>query len=115
MSTPRTADFLERLSARDPAAAWLAGALLDAGWSVRSLDGPLQMDVWQLLLERGTCRVRFGVERGRSDGVHVADDAGAYRPLAEAMSRDAHGTTALAEDPDVVLDWLNQRAVRSSP
>lgn len=115
VSSPEIADFLARLSARDQAAAWLAGELLEAGWSLRRLDGPLQMDVWQLLLDRGTCSVRFGIERGRSDGVHVADRAGAFRPLAEAMAGSPQGSASLADDPTAVLHWLNQQSDRSAP
>jgi hypothetical protein len=111
VSSPEITSFLARLSARDEAAAWLAGELLDAGWSLRSLDGPMQMDVWQLLLDRGTRTVRFGMERGYSDGVHVADHAGAYRPIAEAMS----GSATLAEDPAAVLRWLNRRSDLAAP
>ncbi len=84
--------------------------MLEAGWSVRRLDGPMQMDVWQLLLDRGACSVRFGMERGRSDGVHVADRAGAYRPLAEVMA----GSATPADDP-TILDWLNQQSGHSAP
>lgn len=106
MSGAGTADFFDRLSLRDPPAAWLARELLDAGWSVRSLTGPEQMDVWELLLDRGTCSVRFGLERGSSDGVHVADRAGSYRPITEAMSVSGQPNTILAEEPAVVLQWL---------
>jgi hypothetical protein len=115
VSSPGIADFLARLSARDQAAAWLAGELLEAGWSVRRLDGPLQMDVWQLLLDRGACSVRFGMERGRSDGVHVADRADGFRPLAEAMAGSAQGGTLLAEDPTAVFHWLTQQSGHAAP
>jgi hypothetical protein len=110
MNSPDTADFLARLSSRDPSAAWLAREMLDAGWSVRSLTGPVQMDVWELLLDRGTYSVRFGMERGFSDGVHVAYHAGAYRPIIEAMSVGTRTRSALADDPTAVLHWLNQKS-----
>ncbi|MDQ0727338.1 hypothetical protein [Microbacterium sp. W4I20] len=109
MSSPETTDFLDRLSSRDPASARLARELLDAGWAVRDLFGPEQMDVWQLLLHRGTCTVRFGMERGYSDGVHVADSTGAYRPLAAAMSVTDPGIRVPA-DATAVIDWLKRQA-----
>ncbi|MFB8189155.1 hypothetical protein ACFC14_07495 [Microbacterium sp. NPDC055988] len=108
MSTPDLAGFLDRLAPRDEAAAWLARRLLESGWSVCELTGPVQMDVWQLLLERGKHRVRFGIERGRSDGVLVRDDAGAYRPILDAVSVNGEVPGSLAEDRTVVLRWLDE-------
>jgi len=108
MSGPEVSDFLGRLSSRDHAAAWLARELLAAGWSIRSLTGPVQMDVWELLLRRGTRTVRFGIERGRSDGVHFVDGAETYRPVVEAMSMGERAVSPLSEDPAAVLQWLNK-------
>ena len=63
--------FFDHLAPRDSEAAQLARHLLAAGWGVRVFWGPEQMDVWQLTVQRGEWFVRFGVERGRSDGVLV--------------------------------------------
>ncbi|MGW9159050.1 hypothetical protein [Microbacterium sp. NPDC055665] len=110
MSTPDLAGFLDRLAPRDEAAAWLARRLLESGWSVCELSGPVQMDVWQLLLERGTHRVRFGIERGRSDGVLVRLGTGAYRPILDAMSVNGEAPGSLADDRTAVLRWLDEES-----
>lgn len=109
MSSSSDADgFLARLSPRDGSAAWLARRLLESGWAIRELSGPQQMDVWQLLLARGTTCVRFGIERGRSDGVLVAVGSGAFRPVAESMSAGASADDPAADDATAVLRWLNR-------
>ncbi len=112
MGVSGVAEFLARLSSRDPSAASLGQHLLEAGWTVQSISGPQQMDVWELLLRRGTLSVRLGIERGYSDGVLVADLPGAYRPLITAMRlpQDVSGSRGdpLAENPDAVIAWLNQ-------
>ncbi|WAA66483.1 hypothetical protein [Microbacterium oxydans] len=107
MSTPDLAEFLDHLAPRDEPAAWLACRLLESGWSVFELTGPVQMDVWQLLLEHGPRRVRFGIERGRSDGVLVRDDAGAYRPILDAMGVNGESRGSLAANRVAALNWLN--------
>lgn len=110
------AEFLTRLSARDAAAAWLARELMQAGWSVHDFFGPVQMDVWQLVLRRGSCRVRFGIERGYSDGVAVADGvaggdgAVAYRPITVAMSEKKRAVASVLSDPAAALEWLTRRS-----
>lgn len=110
MSSSDVDGFLARLSSRDGSAAWLARRLLESGWAVRELSGPQQMDVWQLLLARGTTCVRFGIERGRSDGVLVAIGSGAYRPVVEAMSVGAPADGPAVHEPTAVLRWLNQQS-----
>lgn len=80
-ATPDPTAFLERLSTRDADAAQFARRLIDQGWTVSSLVGPVQMDVWELILERDDERVRFGIERGLSDGVGTLDSKGVYRPM----------------------------------
>ena len=122
MSDARVAEFLTRLSARDAAAAWLARELLQAGWSVHGFFGPVQMDVWQLVLRRGSCGVRFGIERGYSDGVAVADGvtggdaaavadrAVAYRPITVAMSETKPAVASVMRDPAAALEWLIRRS-----
>jgi hypothetical protein len=107
VSTPDLAEFLDRLAPRDESAARLVRDLIESGWSVLELTGPVQMDVWQLLLERGVRRVRFGIERGRSDGVLVSDDKGAYRPILAAMSASGSAHDTLAEHETAALRWLN--------
>lgn len=107
MSTPDLAEFLDRLAPRDESAARLVRDLIESGWSVLELTGPVQMDVWQLLLERGVRRVRFGIERGRTDGVLVSDDKGAYRPILAAMSASGSAHDTLAEHETAALRWLN--------
>jgi hypothetical protein len=64
--------FLEHLEQRDAAAAQFGRQLIDAGGIIRVFWGPEQMDVWELLVQRGRMIVRFGVERGYSDGVLIA-------------------------------------------
>jgi hypothetical protein len=66
--------FLAHLEPRDAEAAALARALLDAGHPVVEFWGPEQMDVWRLKIRSGEAVVRFGIERGFSDGVAVARD-----------------------------------------
>lgn len=62
--------FLRHLEVRDPDAATFAAELsATPGWTVVSMVGPVQMDVWELLVEGRGWTVRFGVERGYSDGV----------------------------------------------
>jgi len=62
--------FLDHLEPRDADAAAFARRLVHAdGWRVRSFVGPVQMDVWELVVERDGWWVRFGVERGYSDGI----------------------------------------------
>lgn len=68
---PETAPVLDRVRQVDSAAAELAEHLLRSGWQVVTCWGPEQMDVWMLTLARGAWRVRFGVERGYSNGVEV--------------------------------------------
>jgi len=46
--------------------------MLDDGFNVLEFWGPEQMDVWLLKLTRGTVTVQFGIERGFSDGIHLA-------------------------------------------
>ncbi|SEC23242.1 hypothetical protein [Microbacterium hydrocarbonoxydans] len=122
MGETEVAEFLTRLSARDAAAAWLARELMQAGWSVHDFFGPVQMDVWQLVLRRGSCRVRFGIERGYSDGVAVADGvtggdgaavadrAVAYRPITVAMSEKKSAVASVMSDPAAALEWLTRRS-----
>ena len=115
MGETQVAEFLTRLSARDAAAAWLARELMEAGWSVHDFFGPVQMDVWQLVLRRGSCSVRFGIERGYSDGVAVAegvavsDRAVAYRPITVAMSEKKPAVASVMSDPAAALEWLTRR------
>lgn len=111
---------------RDAASAGFAKKLIDDGGEITGFSGPEQMDVWELIVRRGGRLVRFGVERGYSDGalVRPADDtAHASRsvpvklvvlgwaramgvglalddPIAFRVDLLAHGTTA--------LDWLDQ-------
>lgn len=49
-----------------------AREMLDDGFDVQEFWGPQQMDVWLLKLTRGTVTVQFGIERGYSDGIHLA-------------------------------------------
>lgn len=56
---------------RDAASAGLAKKLLDDGGEITAFSGPEQMDVWELIVRRGGRLVRFGVERGYSDGALV--------------------------------------------
>ncbi|MGW8482429.1 hypothetical protein ACWGJP_04780 [Microbacterium sp. NPDC055903] len=104
-------DFLARLSSADQDSAWTARELLATGWVVRDVLGPVQMDVWQLLLRGGECDVRFGMERGYSDGVHVADEAGEYRPVTRMMSAE-DPSASVDTAPTDVLGWLIERAGR---
>ncbi|MCR2791660.1 hypothetical protein NQ156_01120 [Microbacterium sp. zg.Y625] len=117
------AGFLEHLDPRDAAAAAFARHLLDAGAVVRSLWGPVQMDVRGLSVQRGDMIVRFGVERGFSDGVLIgradaADESG-LRPIALAVFAwaRANGIPLQLDDPDGIevdlvtvgipaLDWV---------
>lgn len=73
MRSPDSPDlnpFLRHLEARDPEAAAFARELsVTPGWRVTDFVGPIQMDVWQLVFERHGWTVRFGVERGVSDGM----------------------------------------------
>ncbi|MEL4317446.1 hypothetical protein WJX64_00360 [Leifsonia sp. YIM 134122] len=64
--------FLEHLEQRDAVAARFARQLIDAGGTVRVFWGPQQMDAWELRVQRDQMIVRFGVERGYSDGVMIA-------------------------------------------
>ena len=64
--------FLEHLEQRDAPAAQFARQLIDTGGVVREFWGPEQMDAWELRVQRGQMIVRFGVERGYSDGVLIA-------------------------------------------
>ena len=98
--------FLAHLAERDAEAAAFARQLLDAGAVVRSIWGPVQMDVWDLQLLRGDMVVRFGIERGFSDGVLVGRaDAGA-RPALRPISlvvfawARANGIPLPVDDPD---------------
>lgn len=45
--------------------------MLDAGFEVQEVWGPLQMDVWRVTLRRGTVTVQSGIERGYSDGIYL--------------------------------------------
>lgn len=83
---------------RDAPSAAFARKLLDDGGEIRSFSGPEQMDVWELVVRRGNHLVRFGVERGYSDGAVVRrlDDA-PHAPRSVPMKR-------------VVLEWA--RATR---
>ncbi len=75
----RLPEFLTRLMVGDSDSHDVARLLLDDGWEVASFWGPVQMDVWLLILRRAKLCVRFGIERGYSDGVGVGsvgvDDA----------------------------------------
>ncbi|TFW00188.1 hypothetical protein [Orlajensenia leifsoniae] len=116
--------FLEHLEQRDAVAAWFARRLVDAGGTVRVFWGPQQMDVWELRVQRGQMIVRFGVERGYSDGVMIARaDAHAswndLRPMRLAVLAwaRANGIPLRLSDPEdldvdltsvgiVALDWV---------
>ena len=116
-------EFLAHLEARDADAAAFARHLLDAGAVVRSLWGPVQMDVRELTLQRGDMIVRFGVERGFSDGVLIgradAGDDANLRPIALAVFAwaRANGIPLQLDDPDRIeadliavgiaaIDWV---------
>lgn len=80
--------FFDHLELRDPDAAHFAKELVyrRAGWEVTSFFGPVQMDVWGLVVSSGDWSVRFGVERGFSDGILVRgpDGESSRLPSAEA-------------------------------
>ena len=97
--------FLAHLEPRDARAAGLARRLLDSGWDVESLSGPVQMDVWELTVRRDAVAVRFGVERGMSDGVLIGPAESAYDdlvPLSFAVLgwARASGAELPLDDPD---------------
>lgn len=117
--------FLEHLEQRDAVASRFARQLVGAGGVVRVFWGPQQMDVWELRVQQGQMIVRFGVERGYSDGVMIAR-AGAHaswndlRPMrlavfAWARANDIPFGLSDPEDLDVdltsdgfaVLDWVD--------
>ncbi|MFJ4160668.1 hypothetical protein [Microbacterium testaceum] len=91
--------FLAHLEPRDDEAAALARALLDAGHPVVEFWGPEQMDVWRLKIRSGEAVVRFGIERGFSDGVAVARDT-------ESIAYDAFIPAGL-----VIFAWARALAV----
>ncbi|SDH64872.1 hypothetical protein SAMN04515691_0553 [Leifsonia sp. 98AMF] len=117
--------FLDHLQARDTDAALLARQLLDAGAAVIVFWGPQQMDVWELRVQVGDTMVRFGVERGYSDGVLVApagysSDWSRLVPLRLAVIAwaRANNVPLPLDDPDefdpgltvhgrAVLDWVD--------
>lgn len=78
------AGFLAHLEPRDREATDFARQLLDDGWEIVTCWGPVQMDVWGLELARGVVRLRFGIERGLSDGILLLGDDG-YRPLSRVL------------------------------
>lgn len=97
--------FLAHLAPRDARAAHLARRLLDSGWQVQSVWGPEQMDAWQLSLRRDSVAVRFGIERGMSDGVLIGAAEATLNdliPLSYAVLgwARASGTALPFEDPD---------------
>ena len=67
--------------------------------------GPEQMDAWQLSLRRDSVAVRFGIERGISDGVLIGAAEATFDdliPLSYAVLgwARASGTRLPFEDPD---------------
>ncbi len=118
--------FLEHLEQRDAEAARFARQLIDAGGAIRVFWGPQQMDVWELRVQRGQMIVRFGVERGYSDGVLIAragipaswnDNALRQMRLAVFVWARANDIPFCLDDPDdldvdlksdgfAALDWV---------
>lgn len=91
--------FLRHLEARDrDAAAFAAELSATPGWSVVSMIGPVQMDVWELLVEGGGWTVRFGVERGYSDGILATNPATGERLRLTGLD-DARAWLALGARP----------------
>jgi hypothetical protein len=120
--------FLEHLAERDPNGAQFARALLDDGGVVRVFWGPLQMDVWQLEIQRGDWLVMFRVERGFAEPARVARASSDQRRLDDYRSLDfaifawarATGAPFTLETPEDIgkadvlthgraaVDWLNE-------
>lgn len=118
--------FLVHLHERDAAAAAFARTLLAEGATVRDFWGPEQMDVWELRVQRGDVIVRFGVERGFSDGVllgpaDAANGRPTLRPLRIAIFAwaVANDVPLRVEDPDdfavdltehgiAAVDWMGE-------
>lgn len=120
--------FLKHLGhpERDAVSAGLAKKLLDEGCEVVRFSGPEQMDVWELIVRRGSHLVRFGIERGFSDRalVRPADEtahAPRYVPVTFAVLgwARATGVDLVFEGPDdfrpdlraygiPALDWLDE-------
>lgn len=115
--------FLDHLEERDAGSARFARQLIDAGGVVRVLWGPLQMDVWEVRVQRGEMIARFGVERGFSDGVLIGPAGPSTRMdllsmrLALTAWAGATGVPFQVEDPDefaldlasngiAALDWV---------
>ena len=118
--------FLEHLEQRDAEAARFARQLIDAGGAIRVFWGPQQMDVWELRVQRRQMIVRFGVERGYSDGVLIARagvpatwNDNALRPMRLAVLAWARANNIpfRLDDPDdldvdltsdgfAALDWV---------
>ncbi|GAA1916225.1 hypothetical protein GCM10009775_05870 [Microbacterium aoyamense] len=101
--------FLAHLEARDASSAHFARLLLDSGCVPVGFWGPVQMDVWELRIRRGAAIVRFGVERGYSDGLMIGPPTGSdswtsFVPMNLAVVAWA-GANAYAlrlDDPSVV-------------
>jgi hypothetical protein len=58
----------------------IARGMIDAGAKILVFWGPEQMDVWRLELGQGEVTVRFGIERGFSDGVEITHPRLRRRP-----------------------------------
>ncbi|QIX27067.1 hypothetical protein ncot_11015 [Nocardioides sp. JQ2195] len=104
--------LLSHLEPRDREAARFARLLLASGWEVITCWGPVQMDVWALELARGDIRVRFGIERGVSDGVLVRHPGG-QEPLGRVVERWA--ATRGIDQPQLVPHGLLALATLDVP
>ena len=109
--------FLDHLAERDAKAAAFARQLLDAGAVVRSIWGPVQMDVWDLQLLRGGMIVRFGIERGFSDGVLVGRADPEVQPTLHPISlvvfawARANGIPLPVDDPNRIEVDLSTQGI----
>lgn len=97
--------FVAHLGDRDAGLAGFVRHLLDAGWEVSVFWGPLQMDVWSLVLRREKRLLRFGIERGLVDGLALGTADGGppdFHPLSYAVLGWARscGAALALDDPD---------------